>query len=117
MFEFNVYAGNDLKKRVGSAVFTCDYGFKRHGFCDAMYQLSDGTLVAAGELDFNASNFSLVITGGTGKYRAVAGELVAMPITGGTTTFRHRSADERRHRAWASAREPERNSPEAKAMT
>lgn len=83
LFEFNIYAGNDLKKLAGSAVFLCDYGFKRHGFCDAIYQLSGGTLVAAGQLDFNASNFSLVITGGTGKYRSVAGEVAAMPSSRG----------------------------------
>ena len=65
-------SANDLKTLAGSAVFNCNYGFKKHGFCNAIYQLSGGTLVAAGPLDFNASNFSLVITGGTGKYRSVA---------------------------------------------
>src|SRR5438876_120157 len=84
LFEFNVYSGNDLKKLAGSAVFNCNYGFKKRGFCDAVYQLSGGTLVASGPLDFNASNFSLVITGGTGKYRSVAGEVVAMPSAHGS---------------------------------
>jgi hypothetical protein len=84
LFEFNVYSGNALKNLAGSAVFTCNYGFKKHGFCNAIYQLSGGTLVASGPLDFNASNFSLVVTGGTGKYRSVAGEVVAMPSVRGS---------------------------------
>ena len=88
---------NDLKKLAGSAVFACNYGFKRHGFCNAIYQLSGGTLVAAGPLDFNASNFSLVITGGTGKYRSVAGEVVAMPSSRAVSNVSpSRSADDRR---------------------
>ena len=84
LFQFNVYSGSDLKKSVGSAVFTCNYGFKRHGFCDATYVLGDGTLIAAGLLDFNAKNFSLVVTGGTGKYRSVAGELASAPASRGS---------------------------------
>ena len=84
LFEFNVYTGTDLKTLAGSAVFTCNYGFKRQGFCDVMYQLTGGTLVAAGALDFSASTFSLVITGGTGKYRAAAGEVDAQPSAGGS---------------------------------
>jgi hypothetical protein len=84
VFTFNVYSAPDLHKRVGSAVFTCNYGFKRHGFCDATYQLRNGTLVAAGVLDFDSKAFSLVVTGGTGKYRAAAGELAASPATGGS---------------------------------
>jgi hypothetical protein len=84
LFEFNVYSGTDLKKLAGTAVFACNYGFKKHGFCNAIYQLSGGTLVASGPLDFNASSFSLVITGGTGKYGSAAGELVAMPSVRGS---------------------------------
>ena len=84
MFAFNIYSAPDLKKRVGSAIFTCNYGFKRHGFCDATYQLGDGTLIAAGVLDFDSKEFSLVVTGGTGKYGSVVGELAASPASRGS---------------------------------
>ena len=84
LFEFNIYPGNDLKKLAGSAVFTCNYGFKKQGFCNGIYQLSGGTLVASGPIDFNANDFSLVVTGGTGKYRSVAGEVVAKPMARGS---------------------------------
>jgi hypothetical protein len=84
VFTFNLFSPQNLHKQVGSAVFTCNYGFKRHGFCDATYQLHDGTLVAAGVLDFDSKTFSLVVTGGTGKYQAAAGELAASPVNGGS---------------------------------
>jgi hypothetical protein len=83
LFQFKVFSGPDLKKLAGTAVFTCNYNFNRHGFCDATYELTGGTLVGAGALDFNAKNFSLVITGGTGKFRALTGNLVASPAARG----------------------------------
>jgi len=84
LFEFNVYSASDLKKVAGSAVFTCNYGFQKLGFCDAIYQLNGGTLVAEGALDFNAKTFSLVVTGGTGKYRLAAGEVAASAPANGS---------------------------------
>jgi len=84
LFEFNIYSGKDLNRLAGSAVFTCNYGFNRIGFCDALYQLSGGTLVAEGALDFNAKTFSLVVTGGTGKYQLAAGQVAASPSTKGS---------------------------------
>jgi len=83
LFEFNIYAGKDLKKLAGTAVFVCNYNFHKHGFCDAVYRLDGGTLIAAGALDFNAKDFGMVVTGGTGKYRATTGSLVAAPAKRG----------------------------------
>jgi hypothetical protein len=79
LFKFNVYTSSDLKKSAGTAVFTCQYNFNKNAFCDAAYQLTDGTLIGLGEFDFNASSFSLAIIGGTGKYRSRTGGLDASP--------------------------------------
>jgi hypothetical protein len=38
-----------------------------------------GTLIAEGAFNFDAARFTLVITGGYGKYRGVTGALVASP--------------------------------------
>jgi len=84
LFEFNIFSASDAKKLAGTAVFTCNYGFQKLGFCDATYALSGGTLVASGSVDFNASTFSLVVTGGTGKYGNAAGELAASPAQHGS---------------------------------
>jgi hypothetical protein len=83
LFDFNIYTGADLKKLAGTAVFVCNYNFRKHGFCDAVYQLTGGTLIAAGAVDFNAKDFGMVITGGTGRYRAATGNLVAAPAERG----------------------------------
>jgi len=79
LFKFSVYASSDLKKTVGTALFTCEYNFDKNAFCDATYQLSGGTLVGAGQFNFNASSFAIAITGGTGKYRGRQGDLEASP--------------------------------------
>jgi hypothetical protein len=78
-FAFKVYSGPDLKKLAGSAVFTCNYNFKHHGFCDATYDLGADTFLAAGPVDFDAKTFTLVVTGGTGKYEGLTGAVTATP--------------------------------------
>jgi hypothetical protein len=82
LFKFSVYTSSDLKKSAGTALFTCEYNFDKNAFCDATYQLPGGTLVGAGEFNFNAPRFAIAITGGTGKYRGVRGDLEASPGPG-----------------------------------
>ena len=82
VFKFKLYTGADHKKSIGSAVFSCTYNFNRNGFCDAAWQLKGGTLVGSGPVDFNAKNFTLVIMGGTSKYRGVTGNVVSTPAAG-----------------------------------
>jgi len=73
LFTFNLYTSQSRKHLVGTAAFTCTYNFDKNGYCDATYQLGGGLLVGAGAIDFNAKNYTLIITGGTGKYRAATG--------------------------------------------
>ena len=79
IFTFNTYTSSDLKGKAGSALYTCQYYFYKNGFCDAYFQLSGGTLTAAGVLNFNAQTVTLTVTGGTGIYSGKAGELNATP--------------------------------------
>jgi hypothetical protein len=79
LFKFNVYKSGDLKQKAGTATFTCQYNFNRNAFCDAAYQLDGGQLIAAGAFSFDAGSFELAITGGTGKYRSLTGDLEATP--------------------------------------
>ena len=79
-FTLNVYRDPALKSRVGIAVFFCQYNFAKDAFCDASFQLSGGTLLATGQLDFNATAFNLAVVGGTGSYQNVTvGTLAASP--------------------------------------
>jgi hypothetical protein len=80
LFLFDLYTSANLKKPAGTAVFTCLYNFKKNAYCAATYTLKDGTLTGAGPLDFNAPKFQLAITGGTGKYRSMTGDVEASPV-------------------------------------
>lgn len=79
LFIFNIYSNPSLKKKTGTASFTCQYGFDKNAFCDAAYTLAGGNLIGAGTFNFNAGKFAIAITGGTGKYRSMTGDLQASP--------------------------------------
>lgn len=73
LFTFNLYTSKDRKQLAGTATLTCMYNFNKNAFCDATYELTGGTLVGAAALNFDAKDYTLIITGGTRKYRAVTG--------------------------------------------
>jgi hypothetical protein len=73
LFSFKLYKTQKKANASGLAVFTCFYNFKRHGYCDAIYDLKGGSILCSGGLDFSAKDFALVVTGGTGVYRGAVG--------------------------------------------
>jgi hypothetical protein len=76
----NVYSDASLQSRVGTGAFFCQYSFAKDAFCDATFQVPGGSLVADGQLNFNASGFTLAVIGGTGAYEDVTtGTVVAVP--------------------------------------
>ncbi len=78
-FQLAVYRDARLKTKVGTAEITCQFNVNKNAFCDATYQLNDGTFVAAGTVDFKSSSFALPVTGGTGKYFGLRGDLESTP--------------------------------------
>lgn len=68
----------------GSGSFMCQYYFSRYGFCHATFQFGDGTIVAEGLLNFNATTFTLAVTGGYGRYGDEVGEVDATRSNGET---------------------------------
>jgi type II secretory pathway pseudopilin PulG len=80
IFSFNLFADPQLKRRVGTASFTCQYNFAKNAFCDAFFQLHGGTtLIANGSFNFESSRFTLAVTGGAGAYPAASGVLTETP--------------------------------------
>jgi hypothetical protein len=82
LLTYNLYAGRNLKARVGTAAFVCQYNFNQNGFCDVVFSLNGGTLVAAGVFDFRTPKFDLTVSGGTDSHRGVKGHVlvsVALP--------------------------------------
>lgn len=79
VFTFKLFSDAALKNSIGSATFSCQYAFGKHGICQAEYILGSSSLLGLGYVDFNARTFSFAVTGGTGKYRDARGELLATP--------------------------------------
>jgi hypothetical protein len=78
-FTLYVYKDAALKRRIGAALFTCQYDFAKTAFCDAAFRLIGGVLYTAGEVDFNAARFSLPVVGGDGAYSDAKGHLDVSP--------------------------------------
>jgi hypothetical protein len=77
VYSFDLYASRALKKSTGSASYTCYFNYAKRALCQAYYELSGGTLTAAGPVDFNKTGFRLVVTGGTRKYLAERGQVTS----------------------------------------
>jgi hypothetical protein len=75
VFQFAIYAKPSLGKAVGDGRFVCLYNFNQNVLCDASYDLPGGALVGTGAFSFNSSKFNIDVTGGTGKYSNLRGNL------------------------------------------
>ena len=78
LYSYGLYSTTALKKRLGSAIFVCNYNFAKNGFCDVSYQLI-WSVIGVGQFSsmVETKEFTLVITGGTGIYRGVKGTIEA----------------------------------------
>jgi hypothetical protein len=76
LFAFALYSDARLTKPIGSASYTCTFAFDRQATCEAFYKLEDGTLFAAGDVDFAQAHAIMAVTGGTGRYLGASGETV-----------------------------------------
>jgi hypothetical protein len=79
VFSLKVYATPARTAEKGTATLTCQYDFAKNGFCNETIQFKDGTLFAAGTFNFNAKQFALPVTGGTGAYAGLSGEVTEAP--------------------------------------
>lgn len=79
LYTFKLYRDSSLKVGAGSAMFTCYYGYGKRATCDSYFDLSDGLVLASGQVVFNSKQFTLGVSGGTSKYLGTSGELKASP--------------------------------------
>jgi hypothetical protein len=81
VYAVDLYSDLTLKRHAGSGVYTCYFNYNQHALCQAYYKPSaGGTLVASGPVDFNASGFTVVITGGTKTYLGARGEVTVAAV-------------------------------------
>jgi hypothetical protein len=79
VYSFDVYSGSSLKRRAGTAAYTCYFNYGKKALCQAYYELEHrpGTILAAGPVSFDDSGFRLVVTGGTKAYLAAQGQVTS----------------------------------------
>jgi len=79
VYSFNLYRDAVLRKKIGSAVYVCSFNFNKRAYCSADYELTGGSMFAAGAADFSQKRFTLAVTGGTDKYLGASGQVSAVP--------------------------------------
>jgi hypothetical protein len=93
VYSVDLYSDLTLKRHAGKGVYTCYFNYHQHALCQAYYKPSaGGTLVASGPVDFNASGFTIVITGGTNRYLGARGEVNVAPIKNSVGAARKKGA-------------------------
>ncbi len=84
VYSFALFTSASKATTAGSAIFICQYGFSQNAFCDAAFDLKDGTLIGKGELNFTSKTSTLAIIGGTSKYRSLKGVVTGLALGSAT---------------------------------
>jgi hypothetical protein len=78
-YSFKLYSDAGLKKKLGTAVYSCTFNFNKRALCSADFELTGGTMFAYGLADFTSPRFILAVNGGTGKYLGAHGQVSSAP--------------------------------------
>jgi hypothetical protein len=87
LYAFNLFADGKRTKPIGTAMFTCYYGFAKRATCESYFDLARGLVLASGQVPFRASHFTLGVTGGTRAYFGALGQLDSVPAAGNAQRF------------------------------
>ena len=87
LYGFTLFADEKRATRIGSAMFTCYYGFKKRATCESYFELATGVLLASGQVPFRAPRFTLAVTGGTRRYFGALGQVLSSPAVGNAQRF------------------------------
>jgi hypothetical protein len=87
LYSFKLYAAPKPSKSIGSASFTCFYGFAKQATCDSYFDLAGGLILASGQIAFGRPHFTLAVVGGTRTYFGALGQVVSAPATGNVQRF------------------------------
>ncbi len=93
LYTFKLYPDAGLSKSNGTATFTCYYTFAKRATCEAYFRLTDGLLLASGQIQFGSSHFTLSASGGTEAYLGQGGAVTAVTGTGKPTAAQRLQVD------------------------
>jgi hypothetical protein len=77
LLSVKLYSDPDLKRPVGSAIYSCTFNFGGEAICEASFELGNGTMIAMGPARLDSSAMILPVTGGTGRYRGAHGQVTS----------------------------------------
>jgi hypothetical protein len=87
LYAFKLFANANRTTPMGTAIFTCYYGFKKRATCDSYFDFAKGLLLASGQVPFRAKHFTLGVTGGTHAYLGALGQVDSVPAAGNAQRF------------------------------
>ena len=87
LYGFTLFADAARTQRAGTAMFTCYYGFGKRATCDSYFDLSEGLVLASGQVPFGKPRFALGVTGGTRAYLGALGQMNAVPAAKNAQRF------------------------------
>ena len=87
LYGFKLFGDAQRTKPIGTAMFTCYYGFEKRATCDSYFDFANGLLLASGQVPFRATHFTLGVTGGTRAYFGALGQLDSVPAAGNAQRF------------------------------
>jgi hypothetical protein len=87
LYAFKLFADAKRSKPIGTAMFTCYYGFGKRATCDSYFDFARGLLLASGQVPFGGTHFTLAITGGTHAYLGALGQVESVPAAGNAQRF------------------------------
>jgi hypothetical protein len=77
LYGFKLFADAKRTKPTGAAMFTCYYGFGKVATCEAYFELTQGLVLASGQVKFGVPRFTLGVSGGTDRYFGALGQVKA----------------------------------------
>ena len=87
LYSFKLFGDAAGTQPMGSAIFTCYYGFDKRATCDSYFDLAKGLLLASGQVPFGQTHFTLGVTGGTHAYLGALGQLSSAPAAKNAQRF------------------------------
>ena len=87
LYAFKLFADAKRTQPIGTAMFTCYYGFAKRATCDSYFDLAKGLLLASGQVPFGQTHFTLGVTGGTNAYLGALGQLGSVPAARNAQRF------------------------------
>jgi hypothetical protein len=80
LIALKLYSDASFKNQIGSATYSCTFTVARVALCAADFELDNGAMTASGPTNFEATTFTLAVSGGTGKYLGSRGQVSSVPV-------------------------------------